>query len=599
MSSTGATRRPLRHAALRVCSTLGALTAFFVAVVLAASMARAQDRQPDGDEQVAARAGRIANVQGPLYHASGDSAGPWSQIGLNYPVVQGDNLRVDDDGHAEVDYGGGQFRLAGGTTVHVSRLDERQLALFIASGRVIVRVRVLDAEDGVRIDTPATQVSLVRPGLYRIDVEPGAVRTTLIVREGAAEVATAGGSEAVLPGQTAVLSGTKNVTADIRNGGGIDGFDAWSAARDRVYEGPRQEAYVSRQMVGEADLDRYGTWRVFAPYGAVWFPTVNPEWAPYRFGRWTWLPGFGYAWVDDAAWGYAPFHYGRWIHTGGQWGWCPGAFVARPAWAPALVAWYGGRRWSYSSSLGAPVVGWVPLGWGEPFVPSWRGCTARCHFRYNHPYGVNEAVRGTMPPTHFANWTAPGGLTAMRGAAIAAGKPVEQNRVPIAASTAFTAALVTSPPARPVRPTRSASPAVAPERAQQPSFQPLPQVAAPISRVGPAAPQSTPAAPNVAPAIPRVVPRLPQVAPTAPQGAPTMPRTAAPIPRVAPSPPQLTPAPTPPLTPVPPPGTVPRPAGTSVAPPPALPPSASSPAAERAAVRAPPPRPGERPNQGP
>ena len=77
---------------------------------------------------------------------------------------------VERDGRAEVDYGGGQFRLAGDTNLHVARLDDRQLALFVAQGRVIVRVRVLDPGDSVRIDTPNTQVALVRPGLYRIDV---------------------------------------------------------------------------------------------------------------------------------------------------------------------------------------------------------------------------------------------------------------------------------------------------------------------------------------------------------------------------------------------------------------------------------------------
>jgi hypothetical protein len=57
----------------------------------------------------------------------------------------GDNLWVGGgDGRAEVDYGGGRFRLAGDTNLHVSRLDENKIALFIAQGRVIVRLRVLD-----------------------------------------------------------------------------------------------------------------------------------------------------------------------------------------------------------------------------------------------------------------------------------------------------------------------------------------------------------------------------------------------------------------------------------------------------------------------
>ena len=97
------------------------------------------------------------------------------------------------------------------------------------------------------------------------------------------------------------------------------------------------------------------------------------------------VAGFGWTWVDDAPWGYAPFHYGRWVHVGNRWGWCPGGYVARPAWAPALVGWYGGSGWAASASFGAPVYGWVPLAWGEPYIPSWRNCSGRCWSRYNRP----------------------------------------------------------------------------------------------------------------------------------------------------------------------------------------------------------------------
>ena len=88
------------------------------------------------------------------------------------------------DGRAEVDYGGGQFRLAGNTNLNVARLDDRQLTLFVARGRLIVRIRVLDTDDVARIDTPNTQIALTRPGLYRIDVTPDGSSTTVNVREG-------------------------------------------------------------------------------------------------------------------------------------------------------------------------------------------------------------------------------------------------------------------------------------------------------------------------------------------------------------------------------------------------------------------------------
>ena len=339
------------------------------------------------DDDLPGRVGRIAEFAGQLFQSPQDRPTEWDAIGINYPITSGDNLWVSGDGRAEVDYGGGQFRLAGDTSVHVSRLDDRQLALFVAQGRLIVRVRALDPGDVTRIDTPNTQVTLTRPGLYRVDVVPDQEATTLTVREGEAIVALANGAQQTLPGQTVSVVGADPAAADIRNSFGVDGFDTWSADRDRRYEGGRSTAYVSREMVGYADLDEHGTWQTYPDYGAVWFPTaVATDWAPYRDGYWTDVGGWGPTWVDRAPWGYAPSHYGRWARIGGRWGWAPGGYVARPVWAPALVAWVGGPGWGFSVGRGAPVYGWVPLGWGDAYHPSWRRCSYNCWARYNRPY---------------------------------------------------------------------------------------------------------------------------------------------------------------------------------------------------------------------
>src|SRR5512143_1440781 len=142
------------------------------------------------DEDLPGRVGRIAEFGGQLYLSPEERATDWATIGLNYPVASCDNLWVSGDGRAEVDYGGGQFRLAGDTNLHVSRLDENQIALFVAQGRLIVRVRALDAGDSARIDVPNTQIELTRPGLYRIDVEPDRQTTRVTVREGEVQVAS-------------------------------------------------------------------------------------------------------------------------------------------------------------------------------------------------------------------------------------------------------------------------------------------------------------------------------------------------------------------------------------------------------------------------
>ena len=448
-------------------------------LALVGSSAAAQD----SDDAPPPRVGRVAIAQGELYVAPQDRAAEWEQVQLNHPIAGGDNVWMSGDGRAEVDYGGGQFRLGPDTSVQVARLDDTAVALFVAQGRVIVRVRALDPGESARVDTPDAQIQLDRPGLYRIDVSPQTRLTRVMVREGQASVLSPGRVQGVVAGQTASITGGGAI-AEVVNGVGLDALDTWSAERDRVYERGRvSTAYVSRQMVGYADLESHGTWQSYPEYGAVWFPAaVVADWAPYRYGRWVWLSAYGWTWVDDAPWGYAPFHYGRWAYIGGRWGWCPGTFVARPVWAPALVAWYGGSGWSYSSSYGAPVFGWVPLGWRDPFVPWWGRCSNRCYTRYNRPYAVDVTVRPRHPGGTYANARVPGAATAVPADALRDTRPVQATRIALPPQGLASAPVLAAAPA--VRPAAVANRPLQPGRvAPQPAGDLAARVSRPPERV--------------------------------------------------------------------------------------------------------------------
>ncbi len=387
--------------------------------------------QDEPQQDAPARVGRISDVSGELFLATAERANDWAPIGRNYPVTSGDNLWIGASGRAEVDFGAGRFWMAGDSNLQVVALDERQLALFVASGQIIVQVRTLDPGEVASVETPNTRIDIVRPGHYRIDVLPDLQRTVLSVRDGEAGVAFAGGVQQALAGQQVSVSGDNGTQIAIRNGFGSDAFDAWSVARGQRYDASQALNYVAPDMVGARDLDDYGTWENLPSYGAVWFPTtVAVGWAPYRFGDWAWVAPWGWTWVDSAPWGYAPSHYGRWAWVGGRWGWCPGARIARAAWAPALVGWYGGRQWANAAG---PVYGWVPLGWGEPFNPGWGRCGGRCWRRYNQPYGVAQAERPSGPPPHYANANVPGALTAVPASILADARPVAANLINVSA----------------------------------------------------------------------------------------------------------------------------------------------------------------------
>jgi hypothetical protein len=285
-------------------------------------------------------------------------------------------------------------------------------------------------------------------------------------------------------------------------------------------------------------------------------------------------------------------------------------------WAPALVGWYGGTGWSVSVNAGAPVYGWVPLAWGEPYHPWWGRCSNSCWQRYNRPYAVNVVERPHRPPSTYVNLRVPGAITAVAGTTLAAAKPVASNRIPIQAGSP-PPTLTAAPPIRPlpviapaVRAGSGGAPAPASTLYQtKPRMTPMPAYSAPARNApAPAAPTRTapvtPAPSVAAPAAPAtpaprfVEPRQRQVSQGAPVPAPSasqpMPPPAAP--QVEPKPRHVprqegvavpAPAPAPARAAAPPPMPAPpAPAPRAVAPAPApraVAPAAASPAPNAAA----------------
>jgi hypothetical protein len=81
------------------------------------------------------------------------------------------------------------------------------------------------------------------------------------------------------------------------------------------------------------------------------------------------------------------------VYVSGAWAWAPGPRVARPAYAPALVAFFGGP--GVAVGVARPTVGWVALGWGEPLIPWWGRpgfVGVPCWAGWGGPHVVNNMV---------------------------------------------------------------------------------------------------------------------------------------------------------------------------------------------------------------
>jgi hypothetical protein len=298
----------------------------------------------------------------------------WVNAIVNRPVTTGDRLWADDNSRAEMHLGSSTIRLDGQTGMSFFNLDDRTTQIELSSGALNIRVLRLDRDEIFEVDTPNQAFSILRPGQYHIEASEDGNSTYVTVRTGEGEVTGGGRIYSVGAGFSGNFRGNDTLRASIYRADDYDEFDTWSEARDRHDDRSQSIRYVSPDLVGYQDLDDYGTWRIDASYGNVWMPRVAAGWAPYHDGHWVWISPWGWTWVDDAPWGYAPFHYGRWVYTSNNWGWIPGPIAVRPVYAPALVAFIGGPRFSLSISVGGGGggnVGWFPLGPREVYVPAY------------------------------------------------------------------------------------------------------------------------------------------------------------------------------------------------------------------------------------
>jgi hypothetical protein len=327
----------------------------------------APDNDPSG------RVARLNYLQGSVSFQPADEP-DWVNAVVNRPITTGDRLWADDNSRAEMHLGSSTIRLDGQTGMSFFNLDDRTTQIELSSGALNIRVLRLDRDEIFEVDTPNQAFSILRPGQYHIEASEDGNSTYVTVRAGEGEVTGGGRTYSVGAGLSGDFRGSDTLRASIYRADANDAFDTWCQDRDRRDDRSQSARYVSPDLVGYQDLDDYGTWRVDASYGNVWMPRVNAGWAPYHDGHWVWISPWGWTWVDDAPWGYAPFHYGRWVYASNNWGWIPGPIAVRPVYAPALVAFIGGPRFSLSISVGGGGggnVGWFPLGPREVYVPTY------------------------------------------------------------------------------------------------------------------------------------------------------------------------------------------------------------------------------------
>ena len=169
---------------------LASLAAIFALTFLAApsrSLAQGQppyqDQQGDDQDDPPTRAARLSYTGGAVSFAPAGSD-EWVDAVVNRPLTTGDKLWIDQNGRAELRVDSYAIRLGQMTGFSFLNLDDRTVQIRLTEGTVNVRVRRLDQDQTLEIDTPNIAFNVLRPGSYRVSVNENGDSTIVNVRDG-------------------------------------------------------------------------------------------------------------------------------------------------------------------------------------------------------------------------------------------------------------------------------------------------------------------------------------------------------------------------------------------------------------------------------
>jgi hypothetical protein len=365
---------------------LCALAALCLAAVSAGARDTEAARDRDLSRVISAKAGGVNFVAGDV-SVRRAGATEWRRLSTKDDLKTGDAVRTGADGRVEILLNPGSFLRLGHNTEFVfadTKLDRLRLGL--GSGSAVVEVTGFsDIDVLVAVETPQTQVFILRSGLYRFNASRGGA-TEVFVFEGRASVRgtlVKGGRFVSVPAGAAAGAVTA-VKFDKKQQ--RDALDLWS--RERAQELARINERLQRRgvstLLARASYDDlfYGTGS-FGHLG-VWL------WSPFA-SCYTFVP-FAYGWPSPYG-----FRYGLGFYFYGASGFCT------PCLHPALRSRWNNYGWNTNPNTGwdtsAPVIAPKSSGaadWKMPSPPSSDG-GARSGGTERSVGGVGGGGKGDKP----------------------------------------------------------------------------------------------------------------------------------------------------------------------------------------------------------
>jgi FecR-like protein len=255
---------------------------------------------------ISARAGGVNAVTGRAAVRSHGTS-EWQQLTIREDLGTGDLVRTGVDGRVEMLLNPGSYlRIGENSEFELADNSLENLELRLIRGTAIVEATGADDTAlQINITTPHTKLSIVRRGLYRLNVVPGDA-TELIVRKGRvmldrSHTKIQGGNKVVFNSDTFFIA--KLEKADKKK---VDNLEAWSKERAETVSQANRKIRSREMAMLRADFNgrwgrgfygsRNGYWFYspsygcysFMPFGLGWGSPYGSSYTSAFFGNYYW-----------------------------------------------------------------------------------------------------------------------------------------------------------------------------------------------------------------------------------------------------------------------------------------------------------------------
>jgi hypothetical protein len=279
--------------------TRKAITGLALALTFAAACAGAAAAQGRDDRVISARAGGVNFVSGEVtFRRAGKDA--WQQLATTDELRAGDAVRTGADGRAEILLNPGSYLRLGETSeFELTDPSLDTLRVKLSKGSALVEASGYgDADVRIALDTPRAPVSLVRSGVYRVNVESPGV-TEIFVRKGRALVGA--GSTLLKEGMSARVGAGGVAEVAKFDKDEKDSLDLWGRARAQELA-RAQRRLQARQVNASFARSGWDGWNATGGLFGVWYGnagcyTFLPFYfyvSPYGYSCSMSLPAFAY-----------------------------------------------------------------------------------------------------------------------------------------------------------------------------------------------------------------------------------------------------------------------------------------------------------------